>query len=110
MKKKSMQSKKQQKQKSPRKIKIEKIIAIIIYGLIILFFSAEMFMKPISGEDAHQAKCIAKAEDFTAYKACVRSSLNYIPRLGQTIHTMIITSFSTMPEFGAGLMFRLIDA
>lgn len=91
-------------------MKKQKIIAAIIYGLIILFFGAEMLMKPISGEDAHQAKCIAKAETLGAYNACIRDSLNYIPRLGQTIHIMIIPSFTTMPSFGLNTLFRLINS
>lgn len=91
-------------------MKKQKIIAAIIYGLIILFFGAEMFLKPISGEDAHQAKCIAKAETLEAYNSCIRDSLNYIPRLGQTIHIMIIPSFTTMPSLGLNTLFRLIDA
>ena len=100
------QQKIQQKQK---RAKIEKIFAIIIYALIILFFSAEMFMKPISGEDAHQAKCMSSVVDFSSYKTCVRNSLNNIPRLGQTIHTLIISSFNTLPAFGPETLYRLID-
>lgn len=90
-------------------MKKQKIIATIIYGLIILFFGAEMFLKPISGEDAHQAKCVAKAETLEAYNTCIRDSLNYIPRLGQTIHTMTISSFTTLPSLGPDIVFRLID-
>ena len=90
--------------------KKQKIIAIIIYSLIALFFFAEMLMKPISGEDAYQSECVSKAETVGAYAACVRSSLNYIPRLGQTIHIMIISSFTTMPSLGINTLFRLIDA
>ncbi|MBO4855392.1 hypothetical protein J5500_03250 [Candidatus Saccharibacteria bacterium] len=96
--------------KKARKQKIEKIITAIIYSLIIIFFAIELFAKPTTGEDVYQAQCVANSAINDNYGECVSDSLASIPRFGQLIHTMIISTFYSMPSFGPETLYRLVDA
>ncbi len=96
--------------KKARKQKIEKIISAVIYSLIIIFFCIEIFAKPVTGEDVHQARCIADSAITGAYNQCISDSIETIPRFGQLIHTLIISTFYSMPSFGPETIYRLIDA
>ena len=93
-----------------RKQKTEKVVSAIIYSLIVIFFTVEIFTKPITGEDAYQAQCIANTSYTGSYEECISDSLSSIPRFGQLIHTMIISTFYSMPNIGPETIYRLIDA
>ncbi len=88
---------------------VEKIISAIIYSLIVIFFTVEILAKPITGEDAYQAQCIADTSITGSYEECISNSLSSIPRFGQLLHTMIISTFYSMPNLGPETIYRLFD-
>ena len=88
---------------------IEKVVSIIIVGLIACFFCVEMFCKLPSGEDLLQATCKAEHAGLSGYIDCVLAGWKNIPRIGEAYQHAVIPFFHNLPNFGLETLFRLID-
>ena len=92
------------------KITLEKILCLLVAGLILGFFLAEMLMKPLSGEDVFQQQCMEFSGGWAAAGHCARTTLNSIPRIGQIAHYLVIWKFQIIPHLGLETIIRVIDA
>ena len=88
---------------------IEKVVSIIIVGLIACFFCVEMFCKLPSGEDLLQATCKAEHAGLSGYIDCVLAGWKNIPRIGEAYQHAVIPFFHNLPNFSLETLFRLID-
>ena len=87
---------------------LSKLLAACVWLTVSVFFVLEMLLKPISGEDAFQQSCMAGS--WSHLRECGEWVLDFIPRLGQVVHYLIIWQFSSVPSFGLETVFRLSSA